>query len=375
MSLVLIVYTYSGYPLLLFFISLVVRHEIKKEPITPLVTLIISAYNEEKHIAEKIENSLALRYPKEQLEIIVSSDCSTDKTNEIVMGYADRGIILFNAKKRSGKSANLNHAVALARGEIIVFSDANSIYPQNTLHNMARNFSDNSIGLVTGTTSYIASSGNSTADAIGSYTRLERFTKILESKIGSCVGADGAIFAVRKALFLRLNEDDINDFVVPLNVVKQGYRVIMDDEVFCREMAITNHRTEFQRQVRITCRTLRSIFSNVECLIPFIYPIFSFELLSHKLLRFMVPFFLMSLFGTNIFLLQAHGAFTLTLFLQVLGYLLAALHLSGRTLVIQLPLISLVADFLWINFAFLGGWIRFFSGERYIAWEHERISG
>ncbi|HKZ46858.1 MAG TPA: glycosyltransferase family 2 protein, partial [Thermodesulfobacteriota bacterium] len=250
-SVILIFYPYIGYLLILKIISFFKSNNsiADNEEFKPLATLLISAYNEEAVIEDKILNSLDLNYPKELLEIVVISDGSNDKTNELVIKYADKGVVLRHYEGRIGKTACLNRAVPLAKGEIIVFSDANSRYDREAIRELVRSFADKEVGFATGFTRYTTDEG--LIDSISLYSRIEKITKKLESKIASCVGADGAIFAIRKPLYKLLNDYDINDLVIPLNVIKQGYRGRFEDRAFCTEKAVS-YRGEFNRQVRIT---------------------------------------------------------------------------------------------------------------------------
>ncbi len=328
------------------------------------VSILIAAHNEESVIGKKIENSLSLNYPKDKLEVIVISDCSTDKTNEIVKSYDQQGVILIAQDNHQGKSACINAAMPKATGEIILCTDANAMLDQNALQIMVRHVSDPQIGFVTGRTKYVSSSGDSTVELNSFYTTLETFIKMKESELGSCVGADGAIFAIRKKLFTPLKPTDINDLVMPLNIVRQGYRGIVDDEAFCTEEISRNPKGEFQRQIRITSRTLRALFGNKYLLNPFRFPLFSFQLVSHKLIRFLGPFFLILLLTTNIALLPAGLFYKILLAWQCLMYVLA---FSGTN--IPNRLLSIPSGFMTMNYAFLKGWLQYLSGESYTTWD------
>jgi cellulose synthase/poly-beta-1,6-N-acetylglucosamine synthase-like glycosyltransferase len=197
-----LVYVFLGYPLFLFVVGSLVRKRSGVETLQqPYVSLIISAYNEEKVIREKIENSLSLDYPRSAFEIIVVSDASTDQTDAIVADYADKGVILERMPVRGGKTVGLNAVVPMAKGEIIVFSDANAIYAPNAVHKLVKNFSDPTIGCVTGDSQYVKLDQSYVGKSEDTYWDYERLLKIHESRLGSMVGADGAIFAIRKHLF------------------------------------------------------------------------------------------------------------------------------------------------------------------------------
>jgi len=219
----MIVYPYAVYPILLKMLTLVRTARVHTAEDVPLVTFIISAFNEEDVIAGKIENTLLLDYPIKKREIIVVSDCSTDRTDELVRSYAGKGVALLTMPSRQGKTAGLNEAVRQAKGEILVFSDADSMYETDSLKKMAGCFSgDDRIGLVTGSTNYLSGGEGKMVVTTGIYTRLEQYLKRHETMLGSCVGADGAIFGMRKALYQPLQNDDINDLALPLKVVRQG---------------------------------------------------------------------------------------------------------------------------------------------------------
>lgn len=366
-------YSYIFYPLILLLLTIIKKKSVFKNSYFPYVSLIIAAYNEETVIGKKIENALALDYPKDKLEVIVVSDCSTDRTNEIVKQYKDKGVILNAQQQRMGKTAGLNDTLPKAKGEIVVFSDANAMYPKNALKNITKNFADPKIGFVTGSTKYISKCGDKVVNTTGAYARMERFIKKLESALGSCVGADGAIFAIRKTLYQPLKNTDINDFVIPLGIVQQGYRGIMDEEIFCIEETAQDIGGEFKRQTRITNRTLRAIFENKELLNPFKFPLFSFQLISHKLIRFLVPFFLVLILALNSFLLTSGLLYQFLFFAQfifyacaILGYLL--IKLKDK----HIHPFSLCYHFILINTAILLGWIRYLSGRSDKVWEPER---
>jgi cellulose synthase/poly-beta-1,6-N-acetylglucosamine synthase-like glycosyltransferase len=288
LSLLLFTYPYIFYPAIVFFLSKIIAHDWAQADLKPTVSVIISAFNEEKVIEKKVLNTLELDYPEELIQIIVSSDGSTDSTNEIVSRFTfDPRVALLAFPQRLGKTACLNQTVPHTKGDIILFTDANSMLPANVLSVVVRNFADKNIGLVTGWTKYMSKGGE---EASGIYSRLEQFIKDRESRVSSCVGADGAIFALRRKLYKPLKPSDINDFVIPLQVVSSGCRVVLDPEVYCLEDSAEDEIKEFNRQVRITNRTLQAIFSNMPLLNPAKFGFFSFFLLSHKLIRFLAPF-------------------------------------------------------------------------------------
>ncbi len=373
-SLFAVFYAYLGYPLLLVIVSIFFRRELSSETLKelPTVSLLISAYNEEKVIRDKLENSLSLDYPKEMLEIVVVSDGSDDNTEEIVKRYTERGIILRSYPGRIGKTACLNEAVPQAKGDIVVFSDANAQFDSHAIKEMVKHFMDPKIGFVTGRTRYISQKDNFLRDSIGLYSRIETFTKKNESKISSCVGADGAIFALRKRLFRLLRADDINDLVIPLSVIRQGYRGILAENAFCLEQTSGSISGEFNRQTRIASRTLRALFSNLDLTNPFRYTFFSFELLSHKMIRYFVPLLMVTLFLSNLALAGKSRFYIAPLAAQIVLYIFAWLgHKS-----IELPrlgsVIRTVYSFAMTNAAIAVGWVKYFRNENVRVWSTSR---
>jgi len=363
----LTVYSYAVYPLFLYVVSRVLCRKWYQNNIEPPVSVIISVYNEEAVVEEKVQNALSMEYPKDLLEIIVSSDGSTDRTNEIVSGINDPRLVLKAFTDRLGKTACLNRVLPEARGEIVFFTDANSIFPQDLVTTAVRNFADKEIGLVTGWTKYTDVSGSN--ETTGLYTRIEKITKDFESMIASCVGADGAVFAMRKNLYRPLRDDDINDFVIPLHVIEQGKRVVLDPEVFCWELSTTEAFSEYRRQVRITTRTLRAIRRNIRFLNPFRFGHFAFFLFSHKVLRFLVPFFLTGVFITNIVILRGSHLYTILLGGQCFVLILAFLSMVG---VYRGRIAAFLKYFFTTAIAQAVGWVRMFSGISDKTWTPKR---
>lgn len=366
-SLLLTIYPYIIYPFLVVVWSRFFPRPWQNGSEQLPVSLIISVYNEEEVIGQKLENALALDYPADKLEVLVVSDGSTDNTNQIVSACKDQRVVL-KAYDRAGKTACLNRAVAEAQGEILVFTDANSMFPPQALAKIARNFVDERVGLVTGWTKY-RRPGSEIEDSPGMYSRLEKITKEAESLIASCVGADGAIFAVRRPLFKHLQVDDINDFVIPLNVLGQGRRVVLDAEVYCLEEPSGERTKEFHRQARITNRTLRAIRKNWRYLNPMVYGAFAFFLWSHKVLRFLVPLYAvvtiiaaLLLLPKSLFYGAAFGGGCMLLMAGVVGVLGLA---HSRA-------IDVCATFLLTNAGQAVGWFRFLTGRSDTLWTPQR---
>jgi cellulose synthase/poly-beta-1,6-N-acetylglucosamine synthase-like glycosyltransferase len=359
-------YSYVLYPIIVFLWARIVRNRWKLGESTPSLSIIVSVFNEESVISAKLQNALALDYPPDLLEVIVCSDGSTDRTNEIVASVGDARISLYEFP-RSGKTACLNRVVPKARGEIVLFTDANAMFPVDTLRRMVRNFGDERIGLVTGGTRYFSTDG--AREVTGLYAKLERWTKLHESRISSCVGADGAIFAIRRDLFVPLSGNDINDFIIPLTVLEKGYRVVLDTEVNCREPASDDEKKAFRRQVRITNRTMWAIVRNFRFTSLRRYGAFAFFLISHKLLRFGVPFFFLLTGLLNLKLVAAGPVYVLTL----LAYLsFVALGLLNYAQKIKNKLAGICKFFLITITAQMIGVLRMMVGIEDRIWTPER---
>jgi cellulose synthase/poly-beta-1,6-N-acetylglucosamine synthase-like glycosyltransferase len=338
------------------------------------VSVIVPAYNEERNIGARIANVLASDYPRDLLDVIVVSDASTDRTNEIARGFEPDGVRLIVQERRRGKTAGLNRAVGIARGDIVVFTDANAVYAPETIRTLVSYFDDAGTGLVSGYTRYTVNAAGEVADATNAYTSLERTIKRAESRWGCCVGADGAIFAMRRSLYRTLRDDDINDLVLPLSVIDQGFRCLLAEDAFCSENAGENLESEFRRQSRITNRSLRAIWRRLHLLDPIRFPAFSFFLLSHKVLRFMTPLFLaMSALALAV-LAAGDVRYRAVALVMALGGALV-LAASRRGLLSRqrfLKPLLFAHVFLTMNLAMLHGWWKFVSGHAEVTWQHDR---
>jgi cellulose synthase/poly-beta-1,6-N-acetylglucosamine synthase-like glycosyltransferase len=284
----LIVYVFVGYPLAVWLLARLRPWPVARADITPAVTLLVSAFNEASVIGRKIENSLALDYPHERLEIIVISDASTDATDEIVHSFEGRGVTLLRMAERGGKTLGLNAAVAWARGEVIVFSDANILYAPDALRKLVRNFADPAVGCVTGDSRYDEAPNSAAHREEDTYWGYERFIRTYESRIGSTVGGDGAIFAIRRELYRPLAADAINDFVVPLRIVLEGHRAVFEPAAIGVEPSAGSFKREFRRKRRIVNRSWRAIMGLRGILSPWRSGLFAWQVWSHKVLRWLM---------------------------------------------------------------------------------------
>jgi glycosyltransferase involved in cell wall biosynthesis len=364
-------YVYVGYPLLLFLVSRVVNRKVAKSPITPTVTMVIAAYNEEAAIAKKLDNSLALDYPPDRLDILVASDGSKDGTNRIVREYEARhpGRVTLLDLPRGGKTVGQNRAADVARGEILVFSDATTMYDPQAVRAMVANYADPSVGSVGGDVRYVREGEEASAKGRQMYWNYEASIRRWESRIFTVIGATGCIYSMRKCLYTHLDPAAISDFVQPARALLKGYRSVVEDDATCYEVAESKQMgDELQRRARVVNRGIRGVGFMREALNPFAHPFLLFQLFSHRLLRWSIPFLLIGAFVANVFLLDA-WFYQLTFAAQLVFYggALAALVLDRfgvRPRGLFVPLY-----FCLVNLAPLIAVWSLLKGEKKIVWE------
>ncbi len=368
----LVAYVYVGYPLSLILLRKIAGvRAIAYGDSEPSVTLIISAFNEADVIGDKIRNSLEIDYPREKLEVLVVSDASDDGTDEIVNEYSTEGLVLLRMEDRGGKTLGLNAAVLKARGDVLIFSDANAMYRSDAVRNLLRNFDDPDVGAVVGESTYFTSA-NDAEKSESAYWRYETGIKLMETQLGSVVGGDGAIYAIRKELYRPMAADALSDFVNPLQIVEQGKRCVYEPKAISEEDAAGSFDKEFRRKVRIVNRAWRATMTMKRLLNPFQYGLFSWMLISHKLLRWLVPVFLVGLFVLNLLLVGPQPLYYVPLGLQLCLYAVAligaSLHrsrdLSGVT---YIPYY-----FCLVNIASARGIYEAYRGKTYTTWSTAR---
>ena len=363
------VYVYFGYPLILWVTSRFRSRPVKRGPIEPSVSLIIAAFNEESVIAEKIENSLTLDYPPDELEIIVVSDGSTDATDSIVRGI-DYAQVRLISRPREGKLRALSAGVEAASGEIIVLTDANSTLESSSLRRIVENFADPEVGGVCGNKRFLAADrGDSTGEGEGLYWRYDKWQKQLESAVGSIFAADGAFYAIRKDLFVPIDDPaQADDIAISARVALQGRRLIYEPAAVAWEEAPREGRQELRRKIRVVNHTIRALLGLGSGL--WLSGFYSLELVSHKLIRYLVPFALIALLTTNLILLNQHPLFVVLLTAQLAFWLLA---LSGLLLrdhrLGQTRLLSIPYFFTLVNTAAFLGVLSVCRGERRAIWQ------
>lgn len=369
----LLVYTYFGYPLVMS-ILLKFRKDrpVKKGKITPYVSLVIPAYNEEKNIGAKLNEISNLDYPKEKMEVVVVSDASSDKTDEIVRSFSDKGIRLYRLRERSGKIAAYRNVLPLLRGEIIVFSDATSILNANCITELVSNFNDESVGCVGGLLMYVNPMQALVGKGEKKYWSYEKKIREREMQLCSLTSVSGTLYAVRRELYPYDIKDDLaDDLIVPFNVKRKGFRTVFESNAICKDFTTLSIGEEMAKRARITIQNLRGLKDQMDMLNPFRYGIFSILVISHKLFRSIVPLFLVPLFVVTIFLSFYSPAFLVIFLLQGVFYLGAWLgyQINKKR---KFSLGNAIFYFCLSNLAIFIGIVNFLKGERVATWETVR---
>ncbi|HEX4602554.1 MAG TPA: glycosyltransferase family 2 protein [Candidatus Angelobacter sp.] len=367
----LLFYVYAGYPLLLALIGAFVRRPRPEPGYCPRISVLIAAYNEEEAIERKIRQTLALEYPADKLEVLVLSDCSSDRTDEIVTAFPDSRVRLVRLPERGGKTLAQNYGVKQATGEIVVFSDATAIYQAKALLYLACNYQDASVGAVSGRYQYFDPTEQS-ATGLGSvaFWNYENLIKTLQSRIRTITGCCGCIYSVRKTAYTELPGDIISDLVQPLQAIRKGYRVVFEDRALAYEETTQSTSEEFSMRVRVVTRAMRGLLSVSDLLQPWKFAWPAFQLWSHKIMRWMVPLFLIVLFAANSMLLDVplyRAALGLQLFFYAAAVLNMLLPLHRQWKPLGIPLF-----FCTLNAAALVSMIEICRGRKYVTWQTVR---
>lgn len=369
----LLLYTYFGYPRVLHIVAALKKAKpIDKKRIYPAVTIIIPAYNEERSIADKLRNVLELEYPAEKLEIIVVSDVSVDRTDEIVKGFAKQGVKLVRLEQRSGKIKAYRTVVPMAKGEIVIFSDATSLLDRNSVVEMVSNFNDPRVGCVGGLLAYENPKEAIEGKGEHTYWDYERRIRVDESGVASLTSVSGTLYAVYKCLYpLDMKDDLADDLIVPFTVVKNGYKAILEPAALCKEYTVVAADEEISKRSRITIQNLRGLAEYARIMDPLKYGAYAWLVISHKLFRSIVPFFLLTVFLLNGILAPYSVLYGAICLCQVLFYSLGfAGYLLKRAG--KLRVVNSIYYFCLSNLAIAVGIFRFFKGRRVATWEPVR---
>jgi len=369
-SVLMLVYVYAGYPVFCAFFASLRSRAVRSAADTPPVTIIIAAFNEAACIESTLRNKLSLDYPADRVEIIVVSDASDDGTDDIVRrvaGETGRDVRLLRQEPRAGKTAALNMAAAVASGELLVFSDANSLYGPTALRSLVEPFADPDVGYVTGRMVYKAPDGSLTGEGCSAYMRYENVLRGLETRLGSVVGVDGGIDAVRASLYAPMRPDQQPDFVLPLSIVQRERRVVYQPRALLYEESLSVASDEFRMRTRVALRAWHALRDKAMLLNPFRHGLYAWQLFSHKWLRYLAPVFQATALAANLALVGTAPVWDALLVLQAFFYGLAlvGLLLKGRRLP---PPLSFPFYLCLLNAAAGNALIRFLRGERQVTW-------
>lgn len=364
-------YPYFGYPLCVALLRLVRSRPVRSGPVTPSVTVVISAHNEASHIEATVRNKLTQDYPAALLDVMVASDGSTDPTDQILRQLAQEEprVSFFRQEPRSGKTAALNQLVERARGEIVVFADANSMYRHDTVRNLVAVFADPEVGYASGRMLYVDGHGSVVGDGCSAYMRYENALRLLETRVGSIVGVNGGVDAVRRVLYRPMRADQLPDLVLPLSVVEQDFRVVFAANAVLEEETLASQNAEYSMRVRVALRAFWALRDKRALLNPWRYPMFAWQLASHKLLRYL-SFLPLGIAAVLNWYLQPHGwIYSMLAALQSCVAVLVLLAVYGSRPLREVGLARYSYYFLLLNWASAVAFARFLRGEKQVVWQ------
>jgi len=375
----LILYSYFLYPLVLFIAysaSQVLRdwryltsasdrrvRDVGKQEL-PSVTLIVPAYNEESCLPEKIANVKQLDYPPEKMEVIFVSDGSSDRTADILQGLNDPNIQAIFVSERAGKFNALNQAASAARTEILVFSDANTLFAPDAVQKLVRHFTEPTVGAVCGIVRLVGDSEFRQTEGV--YWKYESILRMMEGRLGATLNACGAIYALRRQCYKVLEPGDIiDDFIIPLNARKMGYRVVSDSEAIATEFSATSVKDEYIRRVRLAVGSFRAL--PLVSGLP-LANVFGLALISHKVLRWILSFLMIGVLLSNVLMLN-QPLYRMLFLCQVAFYLWAGFGFLLRHKLQGIRFALLGYFMVAIHVAFLGGFWRYLWGQSSSTWQ------
>ena len=359
-------YSYFIYPIIIWMLPKRARTAHSMPETLPSISLIVTAHNEIARIVEKLDGCLMIDYPADKLEIIVASDCSNDGTDEIVMGYADKGIKLVKADQHLGKEYAQSLAIDKAQGDILVFSDVATHIEEGGLLLLAEEFEDSTVGAISSEDSFISKDGSIAGE--GLYVRYEMWLRQIESQVNSIVGLSGSFFAIRKEV-ARFNWDiySPSDFNSALNCQRLGLRAVSSSTIKGYYKDIANPEKEYARKIRTVVRGMTGLSRQKEVLNPFRFGLFSFQLWSHKVMRWLEPWLMLLLLSVNTVLWNAGCIYQIVLLAQVVFYGLAYLTHRNKSLQ-KNPVLKIIYFFCQVNFAMADAGIQFIRGTRVTVW-------
>ena len=365
-SVIFIAYTYVLYPVLLGMLAAIRARTVDQADVTPSVSFIITAYNEEARIRGKIENTLRLDYPRERLEIIVASDCSTDGTDAIAKTYEREGVVLVRSPARRGKENAQRYAVGIASGEVLLFSDVGTTLPHNAVATIVKNLHDPTVGCVSSVDHTVDGEGQSSGE--GGYVKYEMLLRHLESKVGTVVGLSGSFFAARREVCRDWSTDLPSDMHTLFKTVSAGLRGVSDPDSIAYYKNVADPRREFARKSRTVLRGIALFAASLEMANPLRYGLFAWQVLSHKLCRWLVPFALPVALLSSGLLMFRSKIYAVACVTQLALYAIALVGMTVNRPSLARP-VQIPTFFVLSNLAILNAWWRFAKGERVVSWQ------
>lgn len=370
---ILLAYVYIFYPFLVLLLGSFKKqtHEPRWTHDLPTVTVICAAYNEAPIIRQKVENALFQEYPADRLDLMIVDDDSDDETAEIASGFDSSRVTLLKQPERKGKTAALNRAVENARGEVLVFTDANTLFRPDAVRLLVESFDrQGTMGVVTGSVKY-RQHPLALSDEEGIYHDLETRLKEAESNLGTMAGAYGPIYAMPRNLYEPLREDLISDFMMPLLLCKKGYRTIHQPAAVTVENTTSSLAAEFRRKKRIVQRGLHGLAVHPELLNPFATGWLAVQLWSHKVFRWLTPVWLTGLILTS-WILQKQIFFRVIFGVLLILFTMGLLGILVRTLGKPPGILRFPSYAIMVLAATVVGWWDWLWGKRHITWEPQR---
>jgi biofilm PGA synthesis N-glycosyltransferase PgaC len=379
-SIFLIVYTFVGYGFFLFVLvkikGLFIKpFQFKDEYPLPTVTVMVAAYNEEDIIEEKVENTVGLNYPKDKIQLIFITDGSSDRTEEIISGFND--VTLLHEDTRSGKMAAIKRAIPYITGEITVFTDANTFLNKEAINELVKHYQNPKVGAVAGEKRILVEeSADASSAGEGFYWKYESKLKKWDYELYSNVGAAGELFSIRTALYQPVESDTIiDDHMIAMRIAEKGSIIAYEPEAYAMETASADVKEELKRKIRIAAGGIQSILRLKKAANPFHNPVFSFQYISHRVLRWTITPFLLfvALILNGIIAVQTGSAFYMALFvLQVVFYLLSLVGLYFEQRNIRVKALFIPYYFCVMNYAVLAGMLRYYRKNQSAAWEKSK---
>jgi cellulose synthase/poly-beta-1,6-N-acetylglucosamine synthase-like glycosyltransferase len=381
--LIILIYTYTGYPLLLLVITRIRKF---MEPVNkkqasffePNVCLFVTAFNEKDFIRQKVENSLQLDYPKEKVQYLWITDGSDDGTPDLLKEYPNTEV--YHQPERRGKMHAMNRGMKFVKAPIVIFSDTNTILNRGAIRAMTACFSDPQTGCVAGEKRIVEHTADMAAAAgEGLYWKYESWVKQMDAELNSAVGAVGELFAIRRELFQEVEPDTIlDDFIISLRIAQKGYKIAYTPNAYAEESASLNVEEELKRKIRIAAGGIQSLFRLKILLNPFRYGVLTWQYFSHKVLRWtLAPVSLFLLLPVNaIIVLKGDGIFySIFLYLQLISYLLAFVGWKLENRMLRLKVLFIPYYFVSINYASVLGVFRYIRGKQSVQWEKSKRAG